>query len=119
MRSSGLFWFIVFLVVLALVDWYVFQGIKTLTVRLSRSFVKRFIRFSYWGLSLAFFAGVATVLLKSSGRFRLMVLLFVFFLFSYLPKLAFALLRMDLVINSGQEHWNRLIDLIHQLVHAR
>lgn len=28
-------------------------------------------------------------------------------------------LRMDLVITGGQEHWARLIDLIHQLAHAR
>jgi len=49
MRSSGIFWFIVFLAGLALVDWYVFQGVKTVTVRLSRLIAKRLIHFAYWG----------------------------------------------------------------------
>lgn len=88
----GWVWLAVFFSSLALIDWYVFQGVKTLTARLSRMPTKRIIHFGYWGLTFVFFAGVASVLLKSGGRFRMMVLLFIFFLFSYLPKLAFALL---------------------------
>ncbi len=91
MRNMGWLWLAIFLFSLAVIDWYVFQGVKTLTARLSRLLTKRIIHFGYWGLTFVFLAGVASVLLKSSGRFRLLVLLFVFFLFSYLPKLAFAL----------------------------
>ncbi len=87
----GWLWLAIFLSSLVLIDWYVFQGVRTLTARLSRVLTKRIIRFGYWGLTFVFFAGVASVLLKSGGRFRMMVLLFIFFLFSYLPKLAFAL----------------------------
>ncbi|HLG94163.1 MAG TPA: metallophosphoesterase [candidate division Zixibacteria bacterium] len=81
----------IFLSSLALIDWYVFQGVKTLTARPSGLLTRRVIHFGYWGLTFVFFAGIASVLLKSGGRFRMMVLLFIFFLFSYLPKLAFAL----------------------------
>ena len=91
MKSSGLVWIIIFLAASAFIDWYVFQGIKTLTARNSRRIARRFIHLGYWGLSLVFFTGVTAVLFKSGGRFRLLVFLFVFFLFSYLPKLAFAL----------------------------
>src|SRR3972149_8351373 len=91
MKSSGLVWIIIFLAASAFIDWYVVQGIKTLTARNSRRIARRFIHLGYWGLSLVFFTGVTAVLFKSGGRFRLLVFLFVFFLFSYLPKLAFAL----------------------------
>ncbi len=88
----GWVWLAVFFSSLALIDWYIFQGVKTLTARFSRSIIKRFIHIGYWGLSFIFFAGVESALLVSGGRFRLMVLLFILFLFSYLPKLAFALI---------------------------
>lgn len=93
MRSSTWIWLAVFFISLAALDWYVFQGIKTLTARLGRLITKRFIRFGYWGLSFLFFAAVLGIVfnLFPGGRFRQIVLLFVFFLFSYLPKLAFAL----------------------------
>ncbi|MGE5693574.1 MAG: metallophosphoesterase [Candidatus Zixiibacteriota bacterium] len=87
----GWLWLLIFLSSVVFIDWYVFQGVKTLTARISRSLTKRIIHFGYWGLTFVFFAGIASVLFKSGGRFRLMVLLFIFFLFSYLPKLAFAL----------------------------
>ncbi|HEU4436504.1 MAG TPA: metallophosphoesterase, partial [candidate division Zixibacteria bacterium] len=87
----GWLWLLIFLSAVGFIDWYVFQGVKTLTARISRSLTKRIIHFGYWGLTFVFFAGIASVLFKSGGRFRLMVLLFIFFLFSYLPKLAFAL----------------------------
>lgn len=87
----GWLWLAIFLSSLVLIDWYVFQGVKTLTVRLSRALTRRIIHSGYWGLTFVFFAGIASVLFKSGGRFRLMVLIFIFFLFSYLPKLAFAL----------------------------
>lgn len=91
MRSMGWVWLAVFLSSLVLIDWYVFQGIRTLTSRFSRVITRRFIHIGYCGLSFVFFAGVSAVFFISSGRFRLMVFLFVFFLFTYLPKLAFAL----------------------------
>ncbi len=91
MRNLGWFGFLIFFTSLALLDWYVFQGVKTLTARLRRVRAKRFIHFGYWSLSFAFFAAVAYVFLSTGGRWRQMVLIFIFFLFSYLPKLAFAL----------------------------
>lgn len=85
-------WLSVFLFALLLIDWYVYQGIKTLTARVSKGLVRRLIRAGYWSLSLFFFGGFGAVFLVSGERFHLLVILFTFFLFSYLPKLAFALL---------------------------
>jgi uncharacterized protein len=86
-NGNGFFWIALVVVVIFLLDLYVFQGLKALTTAVGQKITRNIIHWAYWLLFITLYAGLAYSIMEFLPS-RKSTILFKFFTHSFLAFLA-------------------------------